>query len=366
MVHTSRRELACHVRDGSCGIDAMRNPPEQQEVDHRHPDLCHHGVFRRAEERLDLQVLLDPPEEGLDVPSAFVDLCDIPCRQTKFICQVLVDIPILINEGDLPQIIRISFLRCRKCECHPFILQHAFPFGDTMQPESEGLRVLLPSNDEVMARFSHALQQGVIVVPAIHHEDGALCVGGEIHVLRHCHFMRFPVRQIKKIGNLTPNVQIHVQPQRTFARTELRPVEQLQTDGDGRGVDGVQRVFERETLFVAQRLALGEQDVKQRFEDGGGPLLIGVGQSGAGDTPQPQFTPRAVQDTQIRLDFPQAFPAGDLGVEEGCELIEAGEALHVPVGFMLSNKRLKLLFREKIEQLVEDCGRVGVHQKGGK
>jgi len=95
-------------------------------------------------------------------------------------------------------------------------------------------------------------------------------------------------------------------------------------------------------------------------------MLIDVGQRRTGDTGESQFRPRAVQDTQIGLNGTKVRPAGDLRVEQGCELIEAGEPLHVFVGMMLSNKRLKLLFRQNAEQLVEDCGRVGVHQKGGK
>jgi hypothetical protein len=33
---------------------------------------------------------------------------------------------------------------------------------------------------------------------------------------------------------------------------------------------------------------------------------------------------------------------------------------------MLSNKGLKLLFGQESEELMKDCGRVRVHQKGGK
>ena len=46
---------------------------EQEMHAHRDPDLRHHGVARGADEALDAQVLLDPLEEGLDLPTLLVD-----------------------------------------------------------------------------------------------------------------------------------------------------------------------------------------------------------------------------------------------------------------------------------------------------
>ena len=109
-----------------------------------------------------------------------------------------------------------------------------------------------------------------------------------------------------------------------------------------------------------------EQDVEEGFKDDGRSVLVCVGERGAGNAFEAQFTPSAVQDAQICLNFPQAFLPRDLGVEQGGELIEAGEPLHVFVSLMLSNKGLKLLFGQECEELVEDRGRVGVHQKGGE
>jgi len=41
---------------------------EQQVIDHGGSDLSHGGVFRGAEERLEFEILLDPFEEGFDLP----------------------------------------------------------------------------------------------------------------------------------------------------------------------------------------------------------------------------------------------------------------------------------------------------------
>ena len=42
----------------------------QQIVDQRNPDLCFGGVFAGPEEALDLEILLDPLEKQIDLPTA--------------------------------------------------------------------------------------------------------------------------------------------------------------------------------------------------------------------------------------------------------------------------------------------------------
>ena len=49
---------------------------QQQVVAHGHPDLRHHRVRRRPQERLYLQVLLDPLEENLYLPPGLIDVRD--------------------------------------------------------------------------------------------------------------------------------------------------------------------------------------------------------------------------------------------------------------------------------------------------
>ena len=48
-------------------------------------DLGQHGVFRVADEGLDLQILLDEAEEDLDLPAFFVDVGDGLGRQLKMV-----------------------------------------------------------------------------------------------------------------------------------------------------------------------------------------------------------------------------------------------------------------------------------------
>jgi hypothetical protein len=50
---------------------------QQQEGDQRNIDLDAHGVFTAAQEAADLEILLEPLEQQLDVPALFVELGDV-------------------------------------------------------------------------------------------------------------------------------------------------------------------------------------------------------------------------------------------------------------------------------------------------
>ena len=51
------------------------------------PELGFYGVFRCAVEVADAQVLLDPLEEKLDLPSFLVEPCDDDCRKAEVVGQ---------------------------------------------------------------------------------------------------------------------------------------------------------------------------------------------------------------------------------------------------------------------------------------
>ena len=67
---------------------------EQVDAD-GNPDLRLHGILACSVESLDAQVLLDPLEEDLNVPSTLVQLSDGQCGQSE-----------IVGEEDDPLVIR--------------------------------------------------------------------------------------------------------------------------------------------------------------------------------------------------------------------------------------------------------------------
>src|SRR5258708_13258571 len=60
--------------------DELQISEEQADAERR-PDLGEDGVFRGAEEALELEVLLEPLEEQLDLPARLVEVGDGLCRE---------------------------------------------------------------------------------------------------------------------------------------------------------------------------------------------------------------------------------------------------------------------------------------------
>ena len=74
------------------------------------PDLRSHGVLRGAVKTFDSQMLLDPFEEQLDLPSAFVQRADCQRRQRELIGQEHQYFACLgVAEADAPKVGGVTF-----------------------------------------------------------------------------------------------------------------------------------------------------------------------------------------------------------------------------------------------------------------
>jgi hypothetical protein len=58
---------------------------QQHKGDQRDIDLDAHSVFTASEKAADLEVLLEPLEQQLDLPSLFVELCDLEGRSLQVV-----------------------------------------------------------------------------------------------------------------------------------------------------------------------------------------------------------------------------------------------------------------------------------------
>ena len=66
---------------------------QDQQRDQGNPDLSEHGVFARAEECFDLEILFDPLEEKLDLPTVMVDVADRFGDKVADVCEKNVVLP---------------------------------------------------------------------------------------------------------------------------------------------------------------------------------------------------------------------------------------------------------------------------------
>src|SRR4051812_48429602 len=68
-------------------VKVMLEAMDQQQHDHRDPQLSLDRVGRGPKERLDVQVLLHPFEQQLDPPSLSIQQCDLSGRAVKVVTE---------------------------------------------------------------------------------------------------------------------------------------------------------------------------------------------------------------------------------------------------------------------------------------
>src|SRR5947209_20222652 len=114
------------------------------------PDLCLDRVLGSAEERLDAEMLLDPFEEELHLPSAFVERANGGRRKLEVIRQKDQCLAgFRIFEANTPERVRVALFRKRSVECDRLIADDAGPtiVGSRVDTTCVGVR-LRPGDEE--------------------------------------------------------------------------------------------------------------------------------------------------------------------------------------------------------------------------
>src|SRR4030067_2072100 len=76
------------------------------------PHLCLHGILRGSEERLDPKMLLDPPEEELDLPALLVQQGDTFRGKGKIVGEEYQVFPgFRVDKPDATQFVGVMFRR---------------------------------------------------------------------------------------------------------------------------------------------------------------------------------------------------------------------------------------------------------------
>ncbi len=279
-----------------------------QHVDaHGNPHLRLHGVDRRAVERLDPQVLLDPLEEQLDLPAALVKPSDRQGRQSEVVGQKdepLVDVGGMVT--DPAERDGISLRRLGAAQ------------GDRLiAPQSGGLvhfsiglagevQVALARHEERQA-LREAIQALEVGVPSIHHVEGTRLDGQQV---QGAHVGHRTAGNMHKTRDIAAQVDQRVELDGALVATELRPGKQRKTQVDGGGIEGVDGLLQGyvEVFVDIQPSGLADEDGREVGVDAPVASLVGLGQRVAGHgRPEAGMVELVAHRPQTRLDVAQAL-----------------------------------------------------------
>ncbi len=140
----------------------------------RDPDLSPQGVLGSAVEILDAQVLLDPFEEQLDLPTAAIKLGDSQWWQAEVVGQKdesLIRLGVEITNA--AQLFGIAFAGNGIDKCNDLIADHSRSSVYWLRVESLEIEPLSGTGDKEARSEVQFVQAREIEVTAIHHIESA-------------------------------------------------------------------------------------------------------------------------------------------------------------------------------------------------
>ena len=327
-----------------------------QDVDRdRDPHLRLHGVLGSSEERLDPQVLLDPPEEELHLPPLLVEQGDALRGKGKIVRQENEFLLVLdVEESDAAEFVGVMLGGVGARQGDGLIGTNPGRFVDGPGIHAAKPQVRLGPRDEKSEAKRKSMKPLEVEIPPIHHVIRSR-FGNQF--VEDMHVVPLPVCDLDERGDVPPQIQKGVEFDGCLPFAESRPREKRKAQVDRRGVEGVHRMlqFHREGVVDVQPSGGPDQDLGEVGVDAPVAILVGVSQGVPGDpSPNAHVVQLRSDGSQARLDVAQRFPEGQLREGHAEKLIEAGKTQDLVVAPIVADALAEIVEGEKFEQLRED------------
>jgi len=296
------------------------------------PDLGLHSILTGTEEGLDTQMLFDPFEEELDLPSAFVQLCDGQSRQDEVVGKEYKAFACFgVVEFDSPDFIRVILSGVESCEDARLIAYQAGSAIDGMGIQSPELGIALGPDDKEGLREVDFIEPGVIEIATIHDVERA-CFGEQ--VIEDVDVVNLSVSDEGKGRDISSQIEQGMEFDCRFRLAEMCPREQRQAQVDGCGVKCIDRLLQlqAEVVLGIKPSSLRDKYLGEISIDTPVPFLIGFGQGTSSDTSSNTHVVTSGRDgTQAGFDITQAFSICQLSKGHTEVLVPAGKTDHLVI-----------------------------------
>ena len=327
------------------------------------PDLRLDCVLAVAQKLLDTQVLLDPFEEQLHLPAAFVQRCDGQGRQTGVVGQEDQSLFGLgIFESDTAQVLGIVFGDVVPVECNGLIADDAARPVHLGRVNAPGVHVAFGAGHKEGAGLMHLKQPSKVDVAAIHHIERARLQDQDIE---HIDLVHLAIADVDEGGNRAPEVEQGVQLDGSLGFAKRGPFEQAQAQVDGGGVQGVDRVLEIEPQVLVQiKLAsTSDQNRSQVGPDAPVARLVGIGQGGAVNAVAKSHGVQLARvGSKSHFDVSQALSPRQLCKSHNSKLLGASQAPHARVAAIAGHDSGKACPWNELHDLSKQ-GLADIHRK---
>ncbi len=327
------------------------------------PDLRLDGVLAVAQKLLDAQVLLDPFEEQLDLPAAFVQSCNGQGRQACVVGQE--DQSFLgfgVFESNTPQMLGVVLGGIVPIQRNGLIADDAAAPVHLGRVNPPGVHIAFGSGDKESAGLMHLEQASKVQVTPIHDVERA---GLQNQDVQHIDFVHLAVADVDEGWDGAPQVQQGMKLDGSLGFAKRGPVEQAQTQIDGGGVQSVDRVLELQPQVLVQvKLASApNQNGSQVGPDSPIARLVGIGQGGSVNAvAKAHGVELARVGPQSDFDVAQALAPSQLGKGHDAKLLGAAQATHARIAAIASHDSRKACPWNELHDLREQS-LADIHRK---
>lgn len=267
-------------------------PLEQEQGDQGCPNLNQQSILTGSDEGFDFQVLLEHLEKQFDLPTVLVDGRNGRGAEFQMIGQQN-DLPImlLVPDDDAPEEMGAVSLGIISLDPDELIRDDGAMEGRRKLADHLIIRIVLEPGDKENPLPGPLTEEGIIGESLV---NGYYGPGVQVNSPGDIHFVPFGFSNQKVGRHIIIMIQEHMRFNASLASPKFSPRKQTQAQTNGGGVKTEQLVFKTKLGLPAPQAALfpkpGQSGPEQFFEQGGWPLLVGVGQGGlVGRTPHPEM-----------------------------------------------------------------------------
>ncbi len=321
-----------------------------------YPDLREDCIHGRAVEGLDVQMLLDPFEEDLNLPPFTVEFGNGNRLQREVVCQEPIgrSVPkvFIDNESEIVGILSGSVMSCKP---------------DCLIGDKTGLRINFPAVHDYILHVVFGSRNEPRMVPvkmdverikldiALIHE----IVGIRFHrnLLKYLGIVNGGLREAYKRWDRTIQIHQGMHLEAAFSVMECCPGTERKTQPDGAAVKGANHLVKINSQLLAsiKVLRLLYQNIAQVLIDTPISLLIRFCKGGLRHNLQPGPIQVLRAKVKCGLNIPQTASVCELSKAHHKELVPAIELDGVPVAFVATNTLAEFIFGKERHKLCEDC-----------
>ena len=341
-----------------CQSERKMNPADQGIGQHGDPDLDQNRVSRSAPECLDLQVLLDPLEEQLDLPTLLVELSDRPRRKIAAIGQEDEDLARLgipeadPSKGSVP-------IDMGTCPGQGDLLVGGNAACASRNPaafQDPVLHTSLQARNEEHISIVEVGKERSVYVSAVHRDDRAR---GDVQGLGNGEIMGGTVADEDQLGKCDIGTHQGVDLDGRAIRRDQSPIKEFDAECYAGRVQTVADSLQSPGLPTRDAMAGFKNLRHQGAEELVAAGSVGIGEGGTGDA----------LDSETATQLGQVLPEGDqvaeaggtaqVSKQQGEEVVASTEGAGAVITSKVLDRILDHGVRDFPDDLGEECGILG-------